>query len=614
MVFVLDILALTAISLALSLRSGESMAGTFPVALGGMGLVLYVLAFFRALALIHWLLGAALLTLVVWLIINIRRDGSGALRRALAPLKDARVWVNATFLAALVLLVRYRCVLEWDAYNFWGADIKSLVARGGFAERYSNVAPSYGDYPPFTQLMIWWFLSLFGGFDEGLVFGGYFFWSGAVLLSVTGRMSFKGRLRPVVLGLFWAAVLFALPSAVDTSWYRALYVDPVMGILFGVVLAEVWDGSPWTGWRTAKCAVYLSALALTKTIGMMWVAWALVLFLLRHGVRRGRVRSLLLMALPAVAVIGAWTVYCRVMVRTTDLTASIAPTLTERVREILDGSFLSNERSVGYVRAYIKAFLSEPVHRARTLDLDLTPALVLALALVLPAVFRRAGALDRGAFWRLFGFTAGMYAVTYVVLMASHLTIFYGETQYLESANMLTQMTRYGAPMNIGSLILAVSICFSAPGEGETFPLRPLLPALMAGVVLLSAGYGTMADCLIEGHDVLDPQRIEKRESFRVSYSELLEQITDLPVDGENRRVLVLLNSTEYNPIVSYLASPMSLETMYYGPWTDRAALEDAIERSGASWVFVQGGSPEALGNILSVLPGLELQSLYPVR
>ena len=58
--------------------------------------------------------------------------------------------------------------------NFWATDVKGLWFLDGFAGKYGNVAPEFGDYPPAIQLFKWFFLHMSGGeYREGLGFAGY---------------------------------------------------------------------------------------------------------------------------------------------------------------------------------------------------------------------------------------------------------------------------------------------------------------------------------------------------------------------------------------------------------------------------------------------------------
>ena len=613
---VISAVSIAAIALALSLRYGESLVRTAPVAVCGAGIVLYGLAFLGRLSLIVWIAAACLAALLAVLLLKMRREGAGkTLRRAAAPLREPQVWINAAALALIALLAHRRLILEWDAYNFWGPDIKSLYFRDGFAGYASNVASGFGDYPPFTQLEIWLVLRLRGSFDEGLIFSGYFLYSGLLLFSALDGIRAKALWKKLLLGAAGAAMLFVLPSVADSSWYRSVYVDPVMGMLFGCLLMEITGEGEWNGWRTAKCAIFLFALALTKSVGLLWCVYAVALFLIYRGFRgnRGRAAALLL---PPAAAAGSWWMYCRVMDRTTYLTRAIAPTVGSQLRAVLSGTFFKDQRTVGLIRAWLRAFLLEPVHREWTPGVDLTPALAMLLIFALLLAFRRAGWLEKGKAGRFTLFTAGMFLVTLGVLLMSHLTIFYSETQYLESANMLTQMTRYGGPMYIGLLMWAFHLCAVKLELSDFRELRAgaVLPGALAALIVLCAGWKLSVNCLFPAADSLNPQRLERREEFAQSYEDMLTTLEGLPLDGGNRRVLVLLNSAEYNPIVTFLASPMSVETMNYSEATTREDIDWAVETTMAGWIYVQDGSGPALENLRAVLPGGDVGALIPAR
>lgn len=614
MTFILNLLGLGAVSAALSVRFRESLVRTVPVTLCGVGLVLYVLAFFDAMGAITALMGLAALAVAVSWLLRARREGRAALKAAAGPFMDLQVWINAAAVVAVLLLVNYRLVTEWDALNFWGPDIKSLFYREGFAGPMSNVAPGFGDYPPMTQLIIWWFLNLFGRFDEGLLFGGYFFYTLALLLSVTGALRRSGGpLRRLAVGAACVLLLIALPSVADSSWYRSLYVDPVMGMLFGCLVVEIADRGAWSGWRTAKCAVYLACLVLTKSVGILWAVYALVLFALWRGVR-GKLRTAAAMALPAALTFSSWALFCLVMKRSTYLTANIAPSVTDRARELLNGSFFRNERAMGFIRAFVKALLLEPVHRERTLAVDLTPAAVFLAVMGLVLLIYGSGRLDRQGFRKLLVFVPCMYGLTFLILLVSHLTIFYSESQYLESSNMLTQMTRYGGPMSIGMLMWAFAACAGGPETEKAPQWGAWVSGVMAAFVLLCAGYPILGDCFIEGHDDLDPQRYEIRDNLKTAYAALCQELEKVPLKGANRRVLVLVHTAETSPFVTFFASPVSVDFISYDETVDAAAIYDAAERRGAAWIFVQDGEGPALEALEAALPGCRVGELYPLE
>lgn len=608
--------ALIAISAFLSIRYHDSLVQTLPVTLCSIGAVLYVLAFFHRLHWITAILAAGLLFLCVVFLREVRRAGfRQALRTACGPFREPQFWINAAALVIIVLLVNYRQILEWDAYNFWGPDIKSLYYRNGFAGRLSNVSSAYGDYPPNVQLMIWWFLHSFGRFDEGLLFGGSYFYGYVLLFSLTDRIRLKRPAQKIAVGALSTAVLVLLPSVVDTSWYRTLCVDPLMAILWGCLLcAVVLEHACTDGFQYYKCLVFLSAITLTKSIGFLWAVFGIVCYLLWRGAGKAQLLRAGGMAAVTAGSYVSWSVFCTLMERTTYLTNNLTPSVSDRLQEVVQGTFLTSGNNLTFIKAYIKAFLFEPAHRADTWAADLTPVMVMVLLFAAFWLFFRSDWLPRKRMVRMGVFLLGVYGIIHFVLLSAHLTIFSGETQYLEAANMVTTMTRYGSPANLGFLMLSAAICL----EHLELPQvsrdgRVALPLLGALLVVCCAGYPAMADCMVEGHDPLNPQRIEKRAQFVDMYADLLDEIAQVPLTGERQKVLLLCSAAEYNPIVTFHAAPVAVEVLRYNGDLTAEALWEAVDRLGVSWVFVQDGTGDELTHLGSILSGCELHTLYPL-
>jgi len=597
---ILHLAALFALALFLSLRWDAGLLRTLPAALCLTGLALYVLAFFGRLSWVDAL--AALLLAALAAAFLVRRRACAP--RLLAALRDGRLWLCLAVLAALLLLVRGRLVLEWDAYNFWGADVRSLYYRDGFAAAYSNAAPAFGDYPPFLQLILWWFLHLAGRCDEGMMFVGYHALGALLLFTAADRPPAGDRLARLSGALACAVLPILLPSVFDSSWYRSLYVDPLMGFLFGALLIAAAREDV----RALELSVYAAALALSKNVGSLWAFAGAVFCLLWHGRQRAPRRAALAMFAAAAAGMVSWRAFCRVMHRSGYLSAAFVPLLRARLAEVRAGAFLASGSNRALLRSFLRAFFSESVHRGRPALLSLTPCAALALLLALLVLLLVLGALPRKKAGRLIGFFLITAALTYGFLLLSHLTVFASEAQYLESANMLTQMTRYTAPLTLGCAMLLFSAAFRAPADAAA-PRRILPAAVTAAAILLFAGYATMADAFVPGFDPLTPQRVARREEFRSAYAALLAQTADLPLDGEHRRVLVLTDASAFNPIVSFLASPASL-WQEYCPAPSRETLAALLARSGAGWVFVQDGSPEALDAYRALIPDFAVQTV----
>lgn len=615
MSFVLNVTALAGVALLLSLRFRDSLARTVPITLCSALLLLYVLAFFRKMSWIDGISALCLIALLVLFVLWGRREGfRSAAERVVLPLKDVQIWINLAVLILVAVLVNYRQVLEWDAYSFWGADIKSLFYRDGFAEKYSNPAPSFGDYPPLMQLAVWWFMHLFGRFDEGLIFSGFYFFGTLLLLSLTERLRFSGTGQKLVGGIVAAGLLFLLPGVADTSWYRALCADPIMAILFGCLLVEITIKQHSAGFGLYKCAVLGAAVCLTKSIGFLWAAFGIIFFLVWKGFSAGNLkRAAVLLGSSGVCYV-SWTVFCRVMVRTTTLSNNIPSTVGDRISEIMDGTFLSAGDNLAFIKSFIKAFLFAPTHLEKTFALDLTPALVFLLILGLFFLFCRGGWLSKKEMAKIAVCCICIYAITCFVLLCGHLTIFYGEKKYTDPLKMVVTLTRYGCPASIGFLMLAFSIGAEhlqivSLRQSPAIHLSWVLPVL----IVLATGYNEIGRCLIQGADQLNPQRIQFKAQLQEDMSDFLDETAEtVGLEGEGQRVLLLMEEENYNPVISYLASPVSIQKITYENGEFSAeALTAALDKMGARWFYVQDVPEGALPILEELIPGFEPNRLY---
>ncbi|MBQ4382638.1 MAG: hypothetical protein II794_07880, partial [Oscillospiraceae bacterium] len=130
-----------AMTFAVARRRGTSPIEEAPWLLCALGLLQYVLAFFGAMSSsdIFLLLGgtAALVLTARW---ALRRGTKKLLLELRRQLLDPFFVVSLALVITALVLLRQERILEWDGYNFWGPDVKSLFFRDGFAPRYSNPA------------------------------------------------------------------------------------------------------------------------------------------------------------------------------------------------------------------------------------------------------------------------------------------------------------------------------------------------------------------------------------------------------------------------------------------------------------------------------------------
>ncbi len=592
-----SVLGLTFIVFALCRRFEQTALSVIPMALCGVGLVLYLLGFVHALSAIDWILMGLGLACLIWAVLDLRRGGRGELVRELRrQAGDLRLWVGLAAVALIVVLLRDARILEWDGYNFWGPSTKALYFRDGYAARHSNPASGYGTYTPMGQLLWWWGVHLTGGWRESAIFQVYYTFGALLLLSSVRHMPRRG----VLPDLFICAAALLLPGVADTAWYRALCVDPWMSFLFGAALVEIaFPDRKHPGFWRARILLYLLTLTLVKSIGLLWALFALLFHLLWNREARPW-RFALLSAGACCALSASWSVFCRVMDRSTYLSASFVSEAAARLSELRAGNFLTAGNTWGYITSYIRAFFLEALHREFTPALDLSTALFLACLILFALLLRRRGAVEKGQLRRLLLFMGAALLTIYLIVAAGQMTMFYSETQYLEPLRAVTLMSRYASPAQVGLMMLLFALSGREPDAGSRGGSRAFTAAVLAGCFILSAGaYTQMWRRFVR--DDLDPQREETRSRWVNQYRDFLDRIGTVPYKEADAAVLLAVWKTEMNPVIVNEASPVAVDTVYLSgaPAADTDAILGAVSRRGNRF-FYAADCPEETADALS--------------
>ena len=147
------------IAAGVAAKTKEDFYDTFPMTISGLILLLYALAFLGKLSLIDWISVGILIGIVVCFIRNRKKN---ALMNVKLVIGNLLSWKSVLLLFVMVFitfLVKDKAAFWWDDINYWATDAKALYYNDGFAGKYGNVAPEFGDYPPAIQLFKWFFFA-----------------------------------------------------------------------------------------------------------------------------------------------------------------------------------------------------------------------------------------------------------------------------------------------------------------------------------------------------------------------------------------------------------------------------------------------------------------------
>lgn len=579
---VFHITAFVVLVVMIAYLAKEAFTDVIPVAVSIFVLVLYALSFVNGLK-VSDILAVFLLLLAFF---SLARWGKEKRKEffafLLTELKKPGTIMAAAVLVAVPVLTSGKAVTWWDDFNFWATDVKSIFNLDGFAEKYQNVAPEFGDYPPGTQMMKWWFLHMHPSeFKEGLMFAGYYFMNLAFLVPLFRYL--KKRSLPLM--ILMSAAVWLFPSCVEVFSYDGCCADLTMAVIYGCFLVSVVDREGHNrGFYYGKLALLLTVLVLCKNVGFLWVAFGLFFFLGYHifvlktfsGGREERMGMVWVFLLPVLTEC-SWLLFCLLNKRVAKLTGTAL--------HMALGSMNVPDPQGKMLSAYFTAFLRYPLHRWNTVCVDISPLALYLLLLVFVFLLYKRGKLEKkqsifcGCFFALSGICF------YAVNLLSHLTIFAVETQYLEPFGMVSSIERYGAPFTVGGLYLTAHFCMGQSSGVETGGRERKRMSAYGGIlmclafVFLTADYGSAYRGLAGYRSSVFEDRKAAEDMIDENAAAFLET-AGAGQAGNGGRVLYLRDISDVswvrNTYISFYASPMSV--MYGNVDAKAMSSEDIVQ------------------------------------
>lgn len=594
-IFVLHICAVLACTLWLAYYFRASIVEIAPMFVCTLVLVLYGLAMVHHLSWIDAVAAAVLILLAVWYISRPKEEKEMFHKSCLDNMTRPS-FITAVFMViVIVVCTSGKVVSWWDDINFWASDVKSLYFLDGFAGKYGNVSPEFGDYPPGAQLIKWWFLHLNPHtYREGLAFVGYYMMNMVFLFPLLKKL--RGRNVPVI--FLTAAALWMLPSIAEVYGYSGFCADLTMACIYGGFLLAVTElGKCFEKccdrrvklFLYGRCALYLGVLVLVKSIGFVWALFGIVFMVLYlrggHDTAEAEASAVVIggegsrsrksrqsrqwLPIAAIAAVPAftgvsWMMFCLIMRRVTKTTATAVKYMTTDEYGI---SGYTGE----FARAFVKAFVGMPLHKDKTIAVDLTPlGLYLCICLIV-IIFYKTRMISEKRGKIILWFTVFSGALFYAVIFVAHITIFATETQYLEASGMISSIERYGAPFTVGTLIFLAGVWLESSdrifkqedkqGIGGFLDKYGAYLSLIL-FVALTAGYQVGYDGLVGYRGDTQAKLAERAEMIGSDERVFLDAVKTLGTDCSTRVCYIRRGDAPRwvnNSYAGYEASPVSV-------------------------------------------------------
>jgi hypothetical protein len=146
----------------------------------------------------------------------------------------------------LFLLVRNNVIMHYDELRLWGAYPKIMFYKKllpqftGDLFYFPGVASQMDSYPPGIMLVQYLFLSFNKVFEDYILFFGYYIFYCSLLAVAFERM--KRTITSIIIGIvviFVFIIVYYQFMDSDVISYMTLYIDPLLGVLFGYTLVII---------------------------------------------------------------------------------------------------------------------------------------------------------------------------------------------------------------------------------------------------------------------------------------------------------------------------------------------------------------------------------------
>lgn len=609
----ITLVAFLLVMYVISYRTKESFADLLPVCTGGLLIVLYFLAFLRAMILIVPLtIGIVAFCVIKYLYGISAKKESSKVNANIENIKSIKkhikefvqFYINPqaiviiVTLISLILFTSKHVATWWDDLNYWATDAKALFYLNGFPGKYGNVAPEFGDYTPGVQLMKWIFMKLSSEYKEGLAFSGYYAMGMIFLLPLLKPIKSKN----VIWQIFGMAAVLLLPGVCNKVWSEGTCADVIMGIVFGALLVAIFDNENHRViFYYSRIGIYAAILVLCKSTGFEWAIYALlflVIFYFHYKKEnkelyiKGTGKVLLLSILFPILIQGIWWSFCLINRRIAKLTST-------GIYTVRNGGYSISGYFSEKFGNFIKGFAFCPMHTDKTFLFDISSLEMVIIILLVIIILSITNIISKKESKILFIYALIVSILTYGIILVGHITIFAVETQYDTPEVMAISLSRYASPFTIGMLMLIIYIIISRNS-------KPLVAIGCLCFILLSTNYSAAYNTIWGYRNNIEndiSMRAQVVDDAGYKYINTVSTMTDL----WGHRVLYLRDNDSIHWIkdtyINYFVSPVP--TVYAGFDAQTYTTEDILrllKENHASYLYVDEQAEDADSIFSSIL------------
>ncbi len=210
---------------------------------------------------------------------------------------SAGFWMLLIIGIAVTVIDRSRTMHTWDELSHWGVMTKELVRLNNWYSVGESRLLGHKDYPPFIPLWEMFWCRLNGGYSERVTYYAlHTLELSFILMPLESIYSAKEKKKidltsAAKMLAFMAAAVILVRLFDPTDVFVTIYLDVAIAIIFAYGLINVFTGTGISLIDTASVSLCMTALVLTKQIGVVLAAIIFVSYICCYFAQGGKVNK-----------------------------------------------------------------------------------------------------------------------------------------------------------------------------------------------------------------------------------------------------------------------------------------------------------------------------------
>ena len=281
----------------------------------------------------------------------------------------------------------------WDEFSFWGSSVKALYVSDALATHRNSMLIIKGYIPGLPLLQYFWTRPFSTYFEyPAYIASNMFFFS--IILAFIKKLNLKSSLF-ILLSLL-------IPLVFNNDFFSSLYIDSLLGILFGVALLSYF----YWGYENSIFGIFMFSaitgmLTLTKDMGFLFAGIAIIIaafdfflfkknsagkFLNCKNIKSSLCKILILLSPIFISLLlrFSWQIHLKVL-NTSSIFTSI--NIHSMISSLIARNFSSVQSSI--ITIFKEAIISWPIYPSNLPFIKILITLILTTILLIPTIRER---------------------------------------------------------------------------------------------------------------------------------------------------------------------------------------------------------------------------------